>query len=92
VQRVYRRVISQVTSLTPSAQVVAVAILGRVIQVRDSEHNFAFGNWMWFMILSSAFRVSWRTFATVASSLKYLRPKRLPVPRVAVLIFRSYRH
>ena len=88
-------IIAVMASLTQGSEVRGVAIFGSVVEVCDSEHHFnGFGK---LPVLGSSLHnegmiLNAAKLTAVVSPLEYLLAYFLPVGRVSLTVFGSYRH
>ena len=79
-------VISQMAFLTQGAKILRAAMLRRVVEVGDGQHDSAVGDWVGLVIHCAA------EFATVPGPFQHRGADRFPIFGIAVFVFRFNRH
>src|SRR5690606_35737051 len=85
-------VVCQMATLAPVAQVLEVAVLRRVVQVRSSQHDDGARDRMRLAVLCPTVWIGRRSLAAIAGTLSHLGDDLAPVLRITVAVFRSDRH
>lgn len=82
-----RSVVGNVAALAPGAEVGGVAMLGRVVEVGNGEHDAAAGDGVGLVVASAAVRIGGATFATMPGAGEDGAADVTPVFRVARPVF-----